>query len=99
MKTVANPSPTPLGLADAIADLRREITQAMHAAQGEALRFALGPIELELQVQLMANAGAKLGLKWIVASVEADGRAQNTHTHRIKLTLAPSANDEPVRLR
>lgn len=87
-----NASLMPLGLAEAIADLRREITQAVALAEGQPLQFALGSIDLELQVQLMANAGAKAGLKWVVVSVEADGRAQATHTHRIKLTLTPSVD-------
>ena len=35
-----------VGLAEAIADLRRELTTALQAGQEEALRFKLGPVEL-----------------------------------------------------
>jgi len=78
-----------LGLADAIAELRKEIGAAMEAGRGEALKFALGPVELELEVQLAQKAGAKGGLKWVVVSLGAEASSTETSKHKVRLTLTP----------
>ena len=57
-----------MGLAEAVAQLRREIVASMAAAKDEAVRFQIGAIELELQVQLATKAGVKGEAKWIVVS-------------------------------
>ena len=78
-----------LGLAEAISQLRREITQAMQAAEGEPLQFLLGPVEIELQVKLSAVVGAKAELKWVVVSVGGEAKGERTSSHKVKLTLTP----------
>lgn len=78
-----------LGLAEAIGQLRREISTAMQSAQGEPLQFQLGPVELELQVQLSGKAGIKGEAKWVVVSIGAEAGAERTRTHKVKLTLTP----------
>lgn len=78
-----------LGLADAISQLRREITKAVAAAKDEPLQFTLGPVELELQVELKASAGANVEWKWVVFSVGAEAAGERTRTHTVKLTLQP----------
>jgi len=80
-----------LGLAEAIGDLRREIGAAMCSAQDEPLQFLLGPVELELQVQLAAKAGIKGEAKWVVVSLGADAGAERKRTHMVKLKLTPKA--------
>ena len=87
-----------LGLAEAIRRLRAEISEAAQAAEGEELQFALGPIELELQVELTISAGAKADFKWVVVSLGADAKAQNLQRHRVKLTLSPTIHGEPVKV-
>ena len=49
-------------LASVIMDLREELGRAISAGEGEALRFELGPIELEVSVAIEAGvqAGAKV---------------------------------------
>jgi hypothetical protein len=79
-----------LGLAEAIGQLRREIGDAMRAARDEPLQFMLGPVELELQVQLLLKAGVKAEAKWVVVSLGADAGGERTRTHTVKLTLTPS---------
>lgn len=89
------------GLAEAIGQLRREIGAAMQSARGEPPQFLLGPVELELQVQLAFKGGVKSEAKWVVVSLGADA-APNARTHKVKLTLTPrvggrqdvTANDE-----
>ena len=43
-------------LAEVIGELRRELQQAMHAGEGEPLRFELGPVELEATVAVEKRA-------------------------------------------
>ena len=88
-----------LGLADAIGQLRREIVTAMQAARNEPLQFQLGPVELELQVQLAAKAGVKGEAKWVVVSFGADAGAERTRTHKVKLTLKPAYEGRDVFVR
>ena len=78
-----------LALADAIDQLRRELGRAVDAARGERLQFVLGPVELELQVELSLKGGAKAEARWVVVSLGADAGAQRTRTHKVKLTLKP----------
>lgn len=77
-------------LASVIRDLRTELEAAVAAADGSALRFELGPIELEvsLAVERSATAGAKL--RFFVVEANSDGKAGSTGTQRVKLTLTPS---------
>ena len=83
-----------MGLAEAVAQLRREIVASMAAAKDEAVRFQIGAIELELWVQLATKAGVKGEAKWIVVSFGADASAEHTSTHKIKLTLTPMLDGE-----
>ncbi|MFJ1617092.1 MULTISPECIES: trypco2 family protein [unclassified Streptomyces] len=77
-------------LASVIRDLREELEQAVVAAEGEALRFELGTIELELSVAVerTGHAGAKVRF-WVVES-GADMTASRTSTQLIKLALQPT---------
>lgn len=77
------------GLAEAIGQLRREIGAAMQSARGEPPQFLLGPVELELQVQLAFKGGVKSEAKWVVVSLGADAGAERARTHKVKLTLTP----------
>ncbi|MFD9500453.1 trypco2 family protein [Streptomyces sp. NPDC060035] len=85
-------------LARVIRDLREELERAIVAAEGEALRFELGSIELELSVALerSGRAGAKVRF-WVVES-GADAAVSTTSTQRISLALQPTlagANNPP----
>ncbi len=78
-----------LALADAIDQLRSEISRAVASARGEPLQFILGPVELELQVELSMKGGAKAEAKWVVVSFGADAGAERRRSHKVKLTLTP----------
>jgi hypothetical protein len=77
-------------LASVIRDLRDELEQAITSAEGETLRFELGPIELELSVALerTGHAGAKVRF-WVVES-GVDAAEGTVSTQRINLTLQPT---------
>jgi len=77
-------------LADVISELRAELDRARLAAAGSALRFGLGPVELEVTVALDREGKAGGKVKFWVAEVGAEGKLSSTSTQRIKLTLNPT---------
>ncbi|TJZ57367.1 hypothetical protein FCH28_08055 [Streptomyces piniterrae] len=84
-------------LASVIKDLREELERAVAAAEGEALRFELGTIELEVSVALerTGHAGAKVRF-WVVES-GADATVAAASTQRITLALQPTlAGERPA---
>jgi len=80
-------------LAEVIRGLRDELERAIAAGDGEALRFEVGPIELEVSVvvEVAAQAGAKVRF-WVV-DVGVQGNASQAVTQRIKLVLAPQVGE------
>lgn len=80
-------------LASVIRDLREELEGAVAAAEGAALRFELGTIELEVSVALerTGHAGAKVRF-WVVES-GADATVAATSTQRITLALQPTLTE------
>jgi hypothetical protein len=87
-------------LADAIAELRSEISQARREGDGKDVRFSAKTIEVELSIDfgLSAEADAKLS-KWIpFIDVGAKAKGDQKSLHKIKLTLelddkgSPSSN-------
>ena len=80
-------------LAEVVRQLRLELDRARAVAEGEDLRFELGPIELEVTVGLEAVGGAKVKVRFWVVELGGDARATSTSTQRIKLTLHPTAGD------
>jgi hypothetical protein len=73
-------------LASVVRDLRGELEQAVAAGEDEALRFELGPIELEVAVAVERSAGGGGKVRFWVAELGADGRSDTTRTQRITLT-------------
>lgn len=76
-------------LASVIRDLRVELEQAVAAADGAALRFELGPIELEVSLALAREASAGAKVQFWVVQAGADGKIDSTDTQRVKLILTP----------
>jgi NTP-dependent ternary system trypsin peptidase co-occuring protein len=78
-----------VGLAEAIAALRGELTEALKAGKDEPLQFRLGPIELEFQLEVSKRAGGEVGIKFWVVSLGGKAEASRAGTHHIKLSLQP----------
>lgn len=76
-------------LASVIMDLREELGRAISAGEGEALRFELGPIELEVSVAIEAGVQAGAKVRFWVVELGAQGNVDSTSAQRIKLILTP----------
>lgn len=76
-------------LAEVIGELRRELQQAMHAGEGEPLRFELGPVELEATVAVERTGGGSGKVRFWVIELGGDAKATQASTQRIKLALQP----------
>ncbi len=77
-------------VASAIESLRGQLAEAMRAGEGKDLRFRLGPVELELQVEAVAEAGAETGVKFWVVSAGGRGSRSSSSVHTVKVTLHPA---------
>jgi hypothetical protein len=76
-------------LASVIKDLRAELQAAIDAGKDEALRFELGPIELEVTVAVERTAGGGGKVRFWVVELGADRKKDAANTQRIKLSLTP----------
>jgi hypothetical protein len=76
-------------LASAVEALRRELVASLDAGKGEAVRFALGPIELEFQVEVAREAGVEAGVKFWVVGLGGKGTRSSSATHTVRLSLSP----------
>lgn len=74
-----------VGLADAISALRRELTTAAYEGKGEAMRFAIEPIELTVQVAVTKDVDGKIG--WDILGV--GSTYEHVTTQSLTLKLAP----------
>ena len=77
------------GLAETIKALRSELTAAMESGANDALRFQLGPVELELTLAITREGGVDGGIRFGVISFGAKAGISDQDTHRVKLSLQP----------
>jgi hypothetical protein len=82
-----------LELADVIRSLREELQLAIAAGEDEALRFELGPVELDVSVAITAAGQAGAKARFWVVEAGAEARTDRTSTQRITLTLTPKLAD------
>ena len=76
-------------LADTIAAVRRELSAAQQAGEGQAIQFRAGPVELEFEVAVTRTGGGQAGVKVWVLTLGAKGELEHASTQRIKVTLQP----------
>ncbi|MDX3059629.1 hypothetical protein PV394_31600 [Streptomyces sp. NE06-03E] len=78
-------------LSDMIRQLRRELNAAMSDGRDEAVRFELGPVEIEATVTVDREAGADGKVRFWVVEAGGSGKYAQARTQRITLTLQPKA--------
>jgi hypothetical protein len=74
-------------LADAIADLRSELAQAIAEGFDKDIRFKPGSIEIELSLEIKKEGTGKGSVKFWVVDAGGEIKAAQTQTHKIKLNL------------
>ncbi|GHI86610.1 trypco2 family protein [Streptomyces xanthophaeus] len=84
-------------LVDAVAAVRDELLAAAAQGADQEVTFAVGPIEMEFQVELRADGKAKGGLRLWAVSAETEAGVSRGRTHRVAFTLTPrSASGEDL---
>ena len=76
-------------LADTIAAVRRELSAAQAAGQGQPIQFRTGPVELEFEVAVTRTGGGQAGVQLWVLTLGGKGELGHATTQRIKVTLQP----------
>ena len=93
--------PPNIRLADAIAELRAEISRAQQEGEGKDVRFAAKAIEVELSVDFGWTAEGTAGVsKWIpFVDIGVKGSGSEKSLHKVKLTLEIDTGGEPLKSR
>ncbi|GGV08265.1 hypothetical protein GCM10010275_55630 [Streptomyces litmocidini] len=78
-------------LADLIGELRSQLAVAMSDGADEAVRFELGPVEVEATVAVSREGGADAKVRLWVVDTAANGKHSRAETQRITVTLLPKA--------
>jgi hypothetical protein len=84
-----------LELASVVRQLRAELNEAMDDAEGERLRFELGPIELSLTVTVGREATPGAKIRFWVVEAGADAKVSRESAQEIKLVLTPQDTKAP----
>ncbi|MFI8346267.1 trypco2 family protein [Streptomyces sp. NPDC085596] len=86
-----------IGLAETIAAVRQELTTSIEEAQGADIRFQVGEVMLELEVEVQRVSGKKGGLKVWVLEAGGEKSRSDSHTHRLSVPITPvSADGTPL---
>ncbi|MGW1204647.1 trypco2 family protein [Streptomyces cyaneofuscatus] len=78
-----------IGLADAVAAVRDELLDAAARGAGQEISFVVGPVEMEFEVELRADARAKAGFRVWAVTGDAEVGVARGRTHRVSFTLTP----------
>ncbi|MCF3129114.1 trypco2 family protein [Streptomyces olivochromogenes] len=86
-------------LAAAIAQVRRELAEALAEGEGQAVRFGMAGVELEFLVEARRVAGGDAGVRFHVVSLGGKAEHQRTETNRVKVSLQPVGQDgQPLKV-
>ena len=78
-----------VGLADAIAQLRAELCEAVEEGRQKQIRFGVGPVELEFHVELGREGGGSGKVRFWVVEAGAEGKLSSKSTQVLKIRLEP----------
>ncbi|WP_237291740.1 trypco2 family protein [Streptomyces sp. Sge12] len=77
-----------------MAAVRDELIEAAgRAGEDPGVVFAVGPVEMEFEVELRADVKAKAGFKLWAVSAETEAGLSRGRTHRVSFTLTPKRPD------
>jgi hypothetical protein len=94
---MTEPTPSRIRLADAIAELRAEISRAQLEGEGKDVRFTAKEIQIELSVDFELTAEGTAGApKWIpFLNLGFRGESSKTSMHKVTLTLEIDTGGNP----
>ncbi|MGW2651906.1 trypco2 family protein [Streptomyces sp. NPDC001393] len=78
-----------IGLADAVAAVRDELLEAAARGAGREIAFAVGPVEMEFEVELRVDARAKAGFRVWAVTADTEAGVARHRTHKVSFTLTP----------
>ncbi len=78
-----------VGLSEAIAALRGDLSTAWWDGQNGRVRFQVEPVELTLQVGVTGGIEGNAGIKWHILAIGGRKSHETTTTQTLKLTLKP----------
>ncbi len=86
-----------IGLKEAIASLRSELSESILASAGEEIRFEVNQIDLKFQVEVERKKEGSGGIKFWVISLGGKGSHAEKDTHTVSLSLKPvNQEGEPI---
>ena len=86
-----------IGLKNAIGALREELSEAILAATNEDLKFQVGEITLEFQVEVELAAEGSGKVNFWVVEIGGSGSRTSSTTHKVSVPLKPTTVDgQPV---
>ncbi|MEU1667062.1 trypco2 family protein [Streptomyces sparsogenes] len=86
-------------LAAAIAQVRRELAEALVEGEGQAVRFGMAGVELEFLVEARRVAGGDAGVRFHVVSLGGKAEFQRTEANHVKVSLQPVGQDgQPLKV-
>jgi Trypsin-co-occurring domain 2 len=80
---------SPLRLRDAVEALRAELEGAIASSTGKELRFALGTVEFEVEIEITSSQEASGEVGFWVVKAGATGSRSDSTVHRLSVTLQP----------
>jgi NTP-dependent ternary system trypsin peptidase co-occuring protein len=83
-------------LASVVRQLRAELNEALVDAEGERLRFQLGPVEMSLTVTVSREATPGAKVRFWVIEAGADAKVSHEAVQEIKLVLTPVDTEAPA---
>ena len=82
-------------LASVVRQLRAELNEALAGAQGERLRFELGPVQVALSVTVGREGGAGAKVRFWVIEAGAEAKVSRESVQEITLVLTPIDTQAP----
>ena len=83
-------------MASVIRQLRAELNEALADAEGERLRFQLGPVEMSLTVAVGRETGPGAKVRFWVIEAGPDTKFSREAVQQIKLVLGPLDTQAPA---
>ncbi|MCX4426953.1 trypco2 family protein [Streptomyces mirabilis] len=76
-------------LSVAVQAIRDELLQAATDGVGKEILFEVGPIEMDFEVEIRREAGARGGVRAWLLSASVDAKRSSARSHRVSFTLTP----------